>query len=165
VKKKLALGGILVVLAVALGIGGWLLFGRTVDISEYGDEPIRITGLTDEDFYVTPKELLALDCVSVTASGGTEKSSGVNGTGPELNTFLAQYGKTTADFTKIRILCKDDYTVVLRGEYLTDDYQIVLAVRKIREPLPEELQPMRLIIPEGESGKWAYGVTEIQFVE
>ena len=136
--------------------------GGKADLSAYGDTPITVSGLLEEDFTVTPNELAALECVSRTATGATAKAGTVKAYGPLLDTFLAQYGCRASDFYKIRFLCADDYKVVLRDEYLTD-YEIVLAVAYQDGPLPENMRPLRLLIPEAESSKWAYAVTRIEF--
>ena len=135
---------------------------KEADISEYANYPIEVSGLTDEDFTVTPQELSELECVSRTATGATEKAGTVSVRGPLLNTFLAQYGKTAADFYKIRFLCADGYKTVLKDELLTD-YEVVLAVQNSNGPLQESLRPMRLLIPEAESSTWAYSVIRIEF--
>lgn len=131
-------------------------------LADYGDEPIVVSGLLDDEFTVTPNELSALECVSRTATGATAKAGTVKAYGPLLDTFLAQYGCKTTDFFKIRFLCADEYKAVLRDEYLTD-YEIVLAVAYQDGPLPEEMRPLRILIPEAESSKWAYAVTRIEF--
>ena len=136
--------------------------GKLGDMSAYGDTPIEVVGLLEEDFTITPNELAQLECVARTATGATAKAGTVNAYGPLLNTFLAQYGCQASDFYKIRILCADGYKVVLKDEYLTD-YEVVLCVSYQGAPLPESLQPMRLLIPEAESGKWAYAITRIEF--
>lgn len=132
------------------------------DMSAYGDIPIEIAGLTDEEFTITPNELAQLDCVARTATGATAKAGTVNAYGPLLDTFLAQYGYTASDFYKIRFLCADEYKVTLKGEYLTD-YEIVMAVSYQGESLPEAYQPLRLLIPEAETSKWAYSIVRIEF--
>lgn len=134
------------------------------DISAYADSPVEIAGLTDEEFTITPAELAEMDCVKAIAQGQTEKAGTVTGIGPTLETFLAQYGRTIDEFKKVRFFCADDYKVVLKTDYLTE-YDIVLTVCKGKEPLPEEHMPLRIIIPEAESGKWCYGVIRIEFVE
>lgn len=134
------------------------------DISAYADTPIEISGLTDEEFTVTAQELAQLELVKVKAQGQTEKAGTVTGIGPTLQTFLAQYGRSIEEFKKIRFFCSDDYKIVLKGEYLTD-YEIVMALCKGSDPLPKKQQPLRIVIPEAESGKWAYGVVRIEFVE
>jgi hypothetical protein len=134
------------------------------DISEYGDAPIEISGLADEDFTVTPQELAALECVSRSATGATAKAGTVKAVGPLLDTFLAEYGKRTSDFGRIRFIASDGYRVVLRDEYLTD-YEVVLSVSSGKEPLPESERPLRILIPEAESNMWEYACIRIEFVE
>ncbi|MDR3295569.1 MAG: hypothetical protein LBT26_07055, partial [Clostridiales Family XIII bacterium] len=120
--------------------------GGQADISEYGTEAIAISGLLDEEFTVTPEELLALECVRRSATGATAKAGTVAAYGPLLNTFLAEYGKTAADFNRIRFIAKDEYRVVLREEYLTD-YEVVLSAASGKNPLPEGERPLRILIP------------------
>ena len=136
---------------------------RQADISAYENDEIVVSGLLDEDFTITPKELLELDCVSRSATGATEKAGTVNATGPLLDTFLAQYGHKAADFDRIRFFASDEYRTVLRGDYLTD-YEVVMAVSSGSEPLAEGHRPMRLLIPEAESAMWIYAVIRIEFV-
>ena len=135
---------------------------KTADISAYGDTPITVSGLTEEEFTITANELAGLECVSRTATGATAKAGTVNAYGPLLDTFLAQYGCQASDFYKIRFLCADSYKAVLRGDYLTD-YEVVMAISSGSEPLPESCQPLRLLIPEGETNLWAYSVIRIEF--
>ena len=134
------------------------------DISEYGDTPIEISGLADENFTITPGELASLECVSRTASGKTAKAGTVNATGPLLDTFLEQYGKSTSDFERIRFIASDHYRVVLKDEYLTE-YEVVLAVSNGNEPLIAEHRPLRILIPDADSSMWEYAVVRIEFVE
>jgi hypothetical protein len=116
----------------------------------------------DEDFTITPRDLLELEQTSRTATGATEKAGTVSAKGPLLDTFLAGYGYKAADFYKIRFLAKDAYRTLLRDEYLTD-YDVVMAVSSGKEPLAEDQRPMRLLIPEAESNMWIYGVIRIEF--
>ena len=132
-------------------------------IEPYASEEIVISGLLEEDFTITPADLLQLECVERTATGRSEKAGTVTAYGPLLETFLAQYGASMADFHKIRFICADDYRAVLKNEYLTDGYEVVLCVSYGSDPLPEDMRPLRLLIPEGESNKWAYAVTRIEF--
>jgi hypothetical protein len=134
------------------------------DISAYGDAPVAISGLTDEDFTVTPNELAALECVSRSATGETAKAGTVKAVGPLLDVFLADYGKKSSDFNRIRFIASDGYRVVLRDEYLTD-YEVVLSIASGGEPLPESERPLRILIPEAESGMWEYSCIRIEFVE
>lgn len=150
---------ILLILALLLGLTGC---GKQADISAYADTPITISGLTDEEFTITPRELAELDCVSRTATGATAKAGTVSAYGPLLDTFLEQYGCQASDFYKIRFLCADEYKTVLKDEYLTD-YEVVLSIAAGDEPLSETCQPLRLLIPEAESSMWAYSVIRIEF--
>ena len=135
---------------------------ETVNIPGYGDAPIEISGLKEQDFTVTPNELLNLECVSRTASGATAKAGTVNAYGPLLDTFLEQYHCSMSDFYKIRFICADDYKTLLKGEYLTD-YEVVLVISCGDESLPEKQQPLRILIPKAESGMWAYAIVRIEF--
>ena len=129
--------------------------GKTADISAYGDKPIEIAGLTEEEFTVTPNELAELERVSQSARGKTEKAGSVQADGPLLNTFLEPYGYQMSDFYKIRFICADGYKTVLRGEYLTD-YDVILSISQGDEPLSEACRPLRLFIPGAESNMWAF---------
>jgi hypothetical protein len=133
------------------------------DISAYGDTPIEIAGLLDEDFTVTPNGLAALDCVKRSATGATAKAGTVSASGPLLDTFLAQYGKKMTDFERIRFIGADEYRKVLKGEYLTD-YEVVLSIASGNKPLPKADQPLRILIPEAESEYWVYSCVRIEFV-
>ena len=159
VKSFTVLSLILIASALALTACG----PESADISAYENDGIVVSGLLDEDFTITPKELLALECVSRSATGATEKAGTVNATGPLLDTFLAQYGYKAADFDRIRFFASDEYRTVLRGDYLTD-YEVVMAVSSGTEPLAEGQRPMRLLIPEAESAMWIYAVVRIEFV-
>jgi DMSO/TMAO reductase YedYZ molybdopterin-dependent catalytic subunit len=156
-RQRAILASLLLALALLCGCGS-----KQADISAYGDTPITISGLTDEEFTITPNELAQLECVTRTATGATAKAGTVSAYGPLLNTFLEQYGCQASDFYKIRFLCADEYKAVLKDEYLTD-YDVVLAVAYDGEPLPESCQPLRLLIPEAESNLWAYSVIRIEF--
>lgn len=133
------------------------------DLSAYGDQPIRISGLTAEDFTVTPNELAKLDCESQSATGKTQKAGTVNGVGPTLDTFLAQYNKKQTDFQKIIFRAKDGYTITLGPQDLKK-HTIILSLANGKEPLSEQEAPLRLLIPGAESGKWVRMVTEIKFI-
>lgn len=133
-------------------------------IAPYADEPVLITGLTETDFTVTPAELAQLELETANVSGTSEKSSNVSVTGPTLETFLAQYGYTPADFSKVRFICADQYKIVLKEETLTE-YDIILGIAEAKSGLTEERRPLRLLIPGEDSYKWAYGILEIDFVK
>ena len=137
--------------------------GGKPDISAYQDMPISITGLTEKDFEITPAELIKMDCASESDTGKSEKAGTVEGYGPTLDTFLAQYGKERSDFEKIRFIGKDGYKKTLWGEVLDNDH-IVLSLSNGKEPLNDNETPLRLIVPDEESSYWVYGVTQIEFI-
>ena len=137
--------------------------GKLPDISEYGDTPITIVGLLDEEFTITPNELAKLDFERSSAKGTSAKAGSVNGVGPTLITFLAQYGKTPADFNYIRFTASDEYTIRLSGTKHNDDV-VLMAIAGSNAPLPKSEQPMRLIIPDAESNQWIYAVVKIEFL-
>jgi len=132
------------------------------DISEYGDTPITIVGLLDEEFEITPNELAKLKFESSSATGASAKAGTVKGVGPTLITFLAGYGKTPADFATIRFTASDAYTIRLAGNKHTDDV-VLMAISGDSKPLPASEQPMRLIMPDADSSQWIYGVVRIEF--
>jgi hypothetical protein len=133
------------------------------DISAYGDTPVTISGLLDEDFTITPDELAGLECVQMNGSGKSEKAGTVSAVGPLLETFLARYGKSKTDFAKIRFYASDNYKITLREESLTK-YKIVLSVARGNDPLPAAQQPLRLFLPKAESSNWIYAVIRIEFI-
>jgi hypothetical protein len=149
------------VLILALTLSGC---GSEPDISEYEDVPILIKGLEAQDFEITPGELLKMECVSGEDTGGSDKAGTVTGYGPDLDSFLSEYGRKRSDFSKIRFLAKDEYKKTVWGEML-ENSEIVLSVANGNEPLRESEMPMRLLIPGAESSYWVYGVVEIEFIE
>lgn len=132
------------------------------DISEYGDSQILVTGLLEEDFYITPNELMALECTTATAQGKTAKAGTVHAYGPTLETFLAQYGKTLDEFKKIKFYASDDYTVTL-GRVTWEKYDVIMSVAEGSDPLPEYQWPLRIVIPGADSGNWVRLVVKIEF--
>ncbi len=132
------------------------------DIAAYENEAITIHGLQEEDFTVTPAELMAMKCVSRQDTGATAKAGTVRAYGPLLTTFLEHYGYSLEQIDRVRFYCKDEYKVVLKDEYLTD-YEIILSVASGSKALGEKEQPLRILVPEAESSKWAYGITDIEF--
>ena len=133
------------------------------DISAYESQEITVTGLKEEAFTVTPAELMEMKCISRQDTGATAKAGTVKAYGPLLSTFLEEYGYKTEDVDRVRFYCKDGYKSVLKDEYLTD-YEIILSAASGSEALSEKEQPLRILVPEAESSKWAYGITEIEFV-
>lgn len=150
-------------LALLLCFGAGCGAALRADLSAYQDEPIRISGLTDEDFTITPGELAGLDCETGSATGKTQKAGTIYGVGPTLDTFLAQYNRKQTDFSKIIFTAKDGYYTSLSSRSL-EKYVIILSLANGGEPLSENEAPLRLVIPEAESNRWVRMVTTIEFV-
>lgn len=138
------------------------LAGCEADISAYENERILVTGLLEEDFYITPAELVQLECVEATAKGKTAKAGTVQAYGPTLETFLGSYGKSLDEFYSIKFCAADDYDVTL-GRQTFEECEVILSVANGSKALYEEQQPLRIVIPEADSGKWIRMVTEIKF--
>lgn len=131
------------------------------DISTYGDEPITIAGLTEEEFTVTPAELAELECVSRSAKA--ETADKVSAAGPLLDTFLAQYGYGIEDVHAVRFISDSDYRVVLQEDYLTECEVILAIAAGEKDPLTEAERPLRILIPDLASNMWEHAVTRIEF--
>lgn len=136
--------------------------GCKANISEYENEKIQITGLLEEDFYITPAELAEMKCTEAVAHGKTAKAGTVQAYGPTLATFLAEYGKAVEEFYSVKFTAKDDYTVTLGRQTLEND-DVILAISRGSKPLYEDQQPLRILIPNADSGKWTYMVNQIEF--
>lgn len=131
------------------------------NISAYENEAITVTGL-GEDFTFTPADLMAMECVSDTAVGQTEKAGTVKAYGPTLRTFLEAYGYSLEDVKSLRTVAKDNYVVTL-GRATWDRYPVILSIANGSKPLFDKQQPLRLVIPGGKSGNWTYAVTLMEF--
>lgn len=140
---------------------------RGPSIGAYADEEIGIIGLADEDFTVTPAELAELKCSQLTVEGqgkgqgGESKAGTVTAYGPTLARFVEKYGFEPTDFARIVVTCSDGYKVTLLGDMLNQT--VILSIAQGKSPLDEGHQPMRLVMPSAESGKWCYGVESMEF--
>lgn len=158
--KKSACAILVVILALVL----LTLSGCKADISAYEDQEIRIIGLTDEEFTLTVGDLADMDCTSATAVGTSQKAGTVEAYGPTLQTLAEAYGRSLDEFRSVTFHASDDYDVTLAA--LTwDSYDVILSVANGSKPLEEYQQPIRLIIPGADSGKWVRMVEEIEFTE
>lgn len=157
-----------VALALALVSVGYALSAlRAPDIAAYADAEIIISGLADEDFALTPTELAKLKCSQLTAEGqgkgqqGESKAGTVTAYGPTLERFLEVYGFKPTDFDRIVVTCSDGYKVTLHGDML--EGAVLLSIAQGKGALDEFHQPLRLVMPAQESGKWCYGIERIDF--
>ena len=134
-----------------------------IDISSYANSEIVLSGVQDEEVVVTIAELKALKCKTLKTHCTSDKVGEVRATGPELDTVLAEYGVSKADFAKIAIYGTDEYDVKLDNDYITEN-DIYLAYGIDGEPLDEECAPCRIIIPESDSAYWTRMVYKIEFI-
>jgi len=155
--KKLVLAAIVLLLSLSA-------CGGEPDISAYKDMLIQIIGLTEDNFEITPSELAEMKCESGSGEGSSEKAGSIDGYGPTLDTFLAEYGKERSDFSKIKFTGKDDYKKTVWGDTLKDQ-EIVFSIANGKDPLKEGETPMRLLIPGEDSSYWVYGVVKIEFIK
>ncbi|HWQ42098.1 MAG TPA: molybdopterin-dependent oxidoreductase, partial [Desulfosporosinus sp.] len=167
--KKVSLAG--VVLGTLLALIGWA--GHSMMLSSsapasgsasYDNEKILIHGLKDQEFEVTLGDLKKLPTVTkhaeATQSNGTKIK--VDATGPLLDTFLQQYGKSQKDFSRIRLTAKDNYSVAVPPDVLKSR-QIILSYANDGKPLKDEWQPLRIIIPGERSMYWVNDMVRIDF--
>lgn len=154
-------GSILAALALALLLCGCGAVKVTADLSAYADAAITVTGLTEEPFTITPRELSQMDCVKQTIKSSVEKVGTVTAVGPLLETLAAQYGREMSEFRVVRFLGGDGYKTVLKDSQLQQD--IILSVASGSQPLEEQYQPLRVVIPSGATAQWTYQVLEIEF--
>ncbi len=173
-QNKLKRAGLVVgalVLAALLAIGGWFAWDalRNPSIDEYKNEQIEIHGLLDDSFYITPLELSQLKCERITAKGtgagegGVSKAGVVSAYGPTLQTFVSTFGQDLQSFRRVKFTCKDGYYTTFRADALANT--IILSIASGKEALYDKQQPLRVVAPSEESGKWAYGVVRIDFLE
>ena len=134
-----------------------------IDISSYFDKQIILSGIQDEDAVITIADLKTLECKTLKTHCTSDKVGEVRATGPELDTVLAEYGVSKADFAKIAIYGTDEYDVKLDNDYITEN-DIYLAYGIDGEPLDEECAPCRIIIPESDSAYWTRMVYKIEFI-
>jgi hypothetical protein len=162
--SKLLIISVICALAAALSACGWA--GEPADASDlaYKDDMITVTGLTDEDFTITPADLAKLDCVDrevkTKNSWGNEETD--RATGPLLTIFIESKGRKAEDFQGIKIIASDGYFADLTQSDLKEK-RYVLSFRRGDKPLTTENIPLRLLTPDEESSYWVSGVVKMEF--
>jgi hypothetical protein len=63
----------------------------------------------------------------------------------------------------VKLYCKDGYTVILRTDTLEGDP--ILSVANGKDALEPYQWPLRLVIPGDDTGRWAFGIIRIEFIE
>jgi hypothetical protein len=130
----------------------------------FDGEKIVVHGLKDQDFEITLGELKTLPVV--TRHGQARQSNGqtvnVKATGPLLDTFLKQYGKTQQDFSRIRFSAKDNYSIAVPHDIL-ENREVILSYINDGKPLEDDWQPLRIVIPGERSMYWVRSMNRIDF--
>ena len=151
-------------LAVLLGLACLCISGcgvDDIDISEYAEEQVVLSGVKGSDVTLTVADLKEMECITKKTESTSDKIGVVRATGPTLDTVLGQYGMRQADVSKVHIYARDDYDVKLGPDVLeTED--IILAFGIDGEPLGAEDAPVRIIIPESDSAYWIRMVEKIE---
>lgn len=127
-------------------------------------EKIVVHGLQEQDFEITLADLKELPTITKYAEAA--RSNGeivkVEATGPLLDTFLQQYGKTQKDFSRVRFTAKDKYSIAVPSDVLANR-QIILSYINDGEPLVDEMQPVRVVIPGERAMYWVMNMIRIDF--
>jgi hypothetical protein len=130
----------------------------------HDEEKILVHGLQEEDFEITLGDLKQLPTVSKHAEA--ERSNGeivkVDATGPLLDAFLQQYGKTQKDFSRVRFTAKDKYSIAVPADVLAGR-QIILSYLNKGQPLADEMQPVRVVIPGERAMYWVMNMIRMDF--
>jgi hypothetical protein len=130
----------------------------------YLDDEITISGIEDEDFTITVRDLTELESVSKKAEATRSNGDIVKTTavGPTLDTFLAKYGRDKAEFSSVRFTATDGYSIAVPKEIL-ERREVVLAYMDGAEPYPKEVAPLRAIVIGERAMYWARMVNKIEF--
>lgn len=133
-------------------------------ISNYGNKKVVISGLKDENFEVSVSQLMQLETVTKSAKANTSNGQEVRVkiTGPLLDTFLKQYGKSQKDFSTIRLTAKDKYSIAVPKDILSSR-EIILGVINKGEALTNEDQPVKVVIPGERAMYWVRMLSRIDF--
>lgn len=126
---------------------------------------ITISGLDKEDINVSIDDIKELekvnkDVVAVTASG--EKNE-MNVSGGLLEELLQKYSKSQKDFSAIRFVALDGYSIDIPSEILKNR-DIILTYEIDGEPLFEESKPLRIVIPDERAMYWVRSLSKIEII-
>lgn len=132
-------------------------------VTQETDEEIIISGLEEEDITVpigTIEELerVNADVVAVNSSG---EETDMSVSGGLLEELLQLHGRSQEDFSEMRFIAKDGYSVNIPLSIL-ESRDIILAYEIDGEYLNEKDSPIRIIIPEERAMYWVSGLNEIE---
>lgn len=143
------------------GCGGNAQMGG---FDSYSAAEITVSGLTEDEFTVSIGQLAELEAVkrpaSATRANGEKVS--ITAVGPLLDSFLAQYGYTQTDFSRIRFAASDGYSIAVDAEVLAGR-EIVLALSDGGKALSGDDQPLRVVIPGERAMYWVRHLNRIEF--
>ncbi|MFA5383943.1 MAG: molybdopterin-dependent oxidoreductase [Eubacteriales bacterium] len=162
IKKLLLLQVVLILLVIATACNR--AGSTTGAASPFSGEKIVVHGLKDQDFEITQDDLRKLK--AVTRHGEATRTNGekisVDATGPLLDTFLHQYGKSQKDFSRIRFTARDKYSIAVPHDIL-ENRQIILSYINDGKPLKDDCQPVRIVIPGERSMYWVREMIRMDF--
>ncbi len=129
-------------------------------------EKITIVGLNDGNKEISIDELKKMEFVSkemksIDSKGevATNKVKGVS-----LEKILNQFGESKKDYTGIRFIAGDGYSIVVPKEIL-EIRDVVLSYEIDEKPLDEMSQPIRVAIPNERSMYWVKNLMKIELLQ
>ncbi len=102
--------------------------------------------------------------VTIESQSETGESTAVEKAGALLADLLSDYGYTQEELEAVRFTAGDGYSMEVPSEILARR-DIVLAYEKDGQPLAEESQPLRVIIPEERAMFWVRNLEEIHVLK
>ncbi|MEG0157325.1 MAG: hypothetical protein RR661_06720, partial [Anaerovoracaceae bacterium] len=135
-KKKLFAMGMTLILMFSLAACG----NPEVDISAYEGETLTIVGAQEAPVTFTIKELSEMKCTTKKTESTSDKIGRIEATGPLLDTVLKELGRSTDEFTKIKIYGRDEYEITLDQDFLKKN-KVILAFGINGLPLEKDALP------------------------
>ncbi len=129
------------------------------------DGSLKLTGL-DEEFEVAYNDIYSMETVTehmknLTSAGELKE---VDVTGVKLDDVLASKGISQKDFSTIRLIAGDGYSIDVPIDIISEK-DIVLAFEFDGEGLDEKAQPLRAAINDVRTMYWTSNLMEINFVK
>jgi hypothetical protein len=154
----------LLLLAVTVSACGGRSEGGAAVPGPFDEEKIVVHGLQEQDFEITLGDLKKLPAITKHAESARSNGEKVSAdaTGPLLDTFLQQYGKTQKDFSRIRFTAKDKYSIAVPSEVLSNR-QIILSYVNNGKPLEDDMLPVHVVIPGERAMYWVRSLTRMDF--
>ena len=80
-----------------------------------------------------------------------------------LETLLEQYGVSMDDVSEVTFVASDGYTKQFDSAFFTTHKDVYLSLADGDDPLQEDEQPLRIVIPGATSDNWVKGIVEMRF--